>query len=553
MGLAPVEGLLGGGDDVVGVAASGSPISRWTTSTPAASRARALASTWNADSVPSRVMRSASSMTGYGKPMRDHEVRAPRAVPARAGAGLAAGRGGRRPRPGRARGGRDGRQPVLDDVAVALAALDRDLPAAARAQALAHPREGGATVLGLGLGTRVAAEWPPGQRHGRARARLPRHLPGRRLRPPRRQHPAAAGGRPAVPPPGADLVRAIVTAYQVQVALTTAIDLHRHKIDHVAHLGLSVAAGLALLGPPVEVTYQAVNQALHVTTATRQSRKGAISSWKAFAPAHAGKLAVEAVDRATGQGAPAPIWEGRTGWWPGCWTAPAPATGSRCLEPGEPRRAILDTYTKAHSAEYQAQTFIDLAIRLRERVGDPARVERVVLRTSDHTHHVIGTGAGDPEKLDPAASRETLDHSVMYILAVALQDGRWHHADSYTPSGRPAGHGAALAPGRHGRGPGLDGPLPRPDPARRAFGGRAEVQLAGGEVVAAELAVADAHLLGADPFTRPHYLRKLATLAEGVAEPGRAGAVRGPGRAAWRARPGRAARPHGHRRQPARP
>src|SRR4029453_2631384 len=45
-----------------GVAASGSPISRWTTSTPAASRARALASTSNADSVPSRAMRSASLM-----------------------------------------------------------------------------------------------------------------------------------------------------------------------------------------------------------------------------------------------------------------------------------------------------------------------------------------------------------------------------------------------------------------------------------------------------------------------------------------------------------
>ena len=57
-----------------------------------------------------------------------------------------------------------------------------------------------------------------------------------------------------------------------------------------------------------------------------------------------------------------------------------------------------------------------------------------------------------------------------------------------------------------------------PDPARRAFGGRAEVHLAGGEVVAAELAVADAHPLGADPFARPHYLRKLATLAEGVVE-----------------------------------
>src|SRR4030095_3984910 len=91
-------------------------------------------------------------------------------------------------------------------------------------------------------------------------------------------------------------------------------------------------------------------------------------------------------------------------------------------EPGQPRLAILDTFTKAHSAEYQAQAFIDLAFRLRERVGDTGRVERGGLPTTEHTHHVLGTGAGAPEKLDPAATRETLDHSVMYSFAVALQD-----------------------------------------------------------------------------------------------------------------------------------
>jgi 2-methylcitrate dehydratase len=273
-----------------------------------------------------------------------------------------------------------------------------------------------------------------------------------------------------------------------------------------------------LLGLPVEVTYQAVNQALHVTTATRQSRKGAISSWKAFAPAHAGKLATEAVDRAMrGQGAPAPIWEGEDGvvaWLldgPGaCYRVPLP-------EPGEPRRAILDTYTKAHSAEYQAQAFIDLAFRLRQRVGDSGRVERVVLHTSDHTHHVIGSGAGDPEKLDPAASRETLDHSVMYIFAVALQDGRWHHRDSYTPE-RAARPDTVRLWRRVAtvEDPAWTARYHDPDPARRAFGGRAEVHLAGGEVVTAELAVADAHPLGAAPFARPDYLGKLATLADGI-------------------------------------
>ena len=101
---------------------------------------------------------------------------------------------------------------------------------------------------------------------------------------------------------------------------------------------------------------------------------------------------------------------------------------------GEAKRAILDTYTKEHSAEYQAQAWIDLARKLhREASFDPADVSSIVLHTSHHTHYVIGSGANDPQKYDPTASRETLDHSIPYIFAVALQDGGWHHVDSYAP------------------------------------------------------------------------------------------------------------------------
>ena len=59
-----------------------------------------------------------------------------------------------------------------------------------------------------------------------------------------------------------------------------------------------------------ETIYQAVQQALHITVSTRQSRKGSFKL-KAFAPAHAGKLGIEAVDRAMrGEGGPSPIYEG---------------------------------------------------------------------------------------------------------------------------------------------------------------------------------------------------------------------------------------------------
>ena len=111
-----------------------------------------------------------------------------------------------------------------------------------------------------------------------------------------------------------------------------------------------------------------------------------------------------AVDRAMrGETSPAPIYEGEDGVI--AWLLDGPDAVYRVPlpEPGEPKRAILDTYTKEHSAEYQAQAFIDLARRLRRQVPDLARVRSVTIYTSHHTHYVIGTGSGDPQKFDPGA------------------------------------------------------------------------------------------------------------------------------------------------------
>ncbi len=180
--------------------------------------------------------------------------------------------------------------------------------------------------------------------------------------------------------------------------------------------------------------YQAVQQAVHVSFTTRQSRKGEISSWKAYAPAHAGKLAVEAVDRVMrGEGAPSPIYEGEDSVIAWMLDGPEAHYQVPLPAPGEAKRAIMDSYTKEHSAEYQSQALIDLAFRMRGQIADLEKIEKIIIHTSHHTHSVIGTGANDPQKMDPKASRETLDHSIMYIFAVALQDGRWHHVDSYAP------------------------------------------------------------------------------------------------------------------------
>ncbi len=410
---------------------------------------------------------------------------------------------------------------VIDNASVATASLSRAPVVAARGQAEAHPYAPGATVFGSTV--RSSPEWAAFA-NGVAVRELDFHdtfLAAEYSHPGDNIPPILAVAQ-HTGQDGAALVRGIATGYEIQIDLVKAISLHAHKIDHVAHLGPSAAAGIGtLLGLPVETIYQAIGQALHTTTATRQSRKGEISTWKAYAPAFAGKMAIESVDRAIrGQTSPSPIWEGEDGviaWLldgpDGRYEVPLP-------EAGEAKRAILDSYTKEHSAEYQAQAWIDLARKLgaqHPELKDPANIDRIVLATSHHTHFVIGSGAGDPQKYDPTASRETLDHSVPYIFAVALQDGTWHHVDSYTPerAGRPdtveLWHKISTV-----EDPEWTRRYHSNDPSRKAFGGRVEITLTDGSTIVDEIAVADAHPLGARPFARENYLAKFRGLAEGV-------------------------------------
>ncbi len=409
---------------------------------------------------------------------------------------------------------------IIDNAAVAAAAIARRPVASARAQAQAHPHQRGATVFGLSQHRRVTPEWAAWA-NGAAVRELDFHD----------TFLAADYSHPGdnIPPvlavaqhcglDGAALIRGLAAAYEIQVDLVKGICLHEHKIDHIAHLGPSAAAGIgAALRLPTAIVYQAVQQALHVTTTTRQSRKGEISSWKAYAPGFAGKMAVEAVDRAMrGEGAPSPAWEGEDGFI--AWLLGGPKAEYRVPLPekGEAKRTILETYTKEHSAEYQSQALIDLARRLGPKIGDLSRIAKVVIHTSHHTHYVIGTGAGDPQKMDPKASRETLDHSIMYIFAVALEDGAWHHTHSYAPerASRP-GTVALWHKISTVEDPDWTRRYHSHDPREKAFGGRVTVTLQNGHVIEDELAIADAHPLGARPFGRTQYIAKFHSLAEGI-------------------------------------
>lgn len=413
---------------------------------------------------------------------------------------------------------------IIDNASVAIAASNRHPVASARSMALAHPRAGGATVFGMPNDQKFSCEWAAWA-NGTAVRELDYHdtflaadysHPGDNI-------PPILAVAQQTGKTGKDLIRALAVAYEIHVDLVKAICLHKHKKDHIAHLCPAQAGGIgSLLGLPTETVYQAIQQAVHVSFNTRQSRKGEISSWKAYAPAHAAKLAVEAVDRCMrGEGAPSPIYEGEDSvisymldGKDGKYTVTLP-------EPGEEKRAILETYTKEHSAEYQSQALIDLAARMKETVLAKGKswedVKEIVIQTSHHTHYVIGTGANDPQKMDPKASRETLDHSIMYIFAVALQDGKWHHVDSYTPERAQRADTVRLwqkirtvedakwTERYHDQ-----------DPNKKQFGGHVEIFFNDGSNIADELGVANAHPAGAKPFKRADYIRKFDMLTSEI-------------------------------------
>ena len=409
---------------------------------------------------------------------------------------------------------------IIDNASVAIASANRRPVVSARDMALARPNKSGASVFGVKSTMRVTPEWAAWA-NGVAVRELDMHdtflaadysHPGDNI-------PPILAVAQTLDKSGRDLIRGIATGYEIQIDLVRAICLHKHKIDHIAHLCPAQAAGIGtLLSLKQEIIYQAVQQAVHVSFTTRQSRKGEISSWKAYAPAHSGKLAVEAVDRAMrGEGSPSPIYEGEDSVIAWMLDGPEAHYQVPLPAPGEAKRGIMDSYTKEHSAEYQSQALIDLAFRMRENIEDFDAIEKIIIHTSHHTHYVIGTGANDPQKMDPKASRETLDHSIMYIFAVALQDGMWHHVDSYAPKrARRADTVRLWHKIETTEDPEWTRRYHATDPNELSFGGRVEIFMRDGTKHEDELAVANAHPNGASPFGRADYIRKFETMTDGI-------------------------------------
>jgi len=110
-----------------------------------------------------------------------------------------------------------------------------------------------------------------------------------------------------------------------------------------------------------------------------------------------------------------------------------------------------------------------------------------------------------------------LDHSIMYIFAVALEDGAWHHIKSYTPQRARRKSTVKLwrkivtkenkkwTKKYHDK-----------NPKKKCFGGKVIVKMKNGSVISEEINVADAHPAGKRPFAREEYINKFKTLTGGI-------------------------------------
>ena len=119
--------------------------------------------------------------------------------------------------------------------------------------------------------------------------------------------------------------------------------------------------------------------------------------------------------------------------------------------------------------------------------------------------------------MDPRASRETLDHSIMYIFAVALEDGDWHHVKSNTKA--RANRKSTIKIWRSIKtyeDKKWTKKYHDPNPKNKAFGAKVVVTLNNGKKITEELDRADAHPYGARPFKRENYINKFLTLTEGI-------------------------------------
>jgi 2-methylcitrate dehydratase len=220
--------------------------------------------------------------------------------------------------------------------------------------------------------------------------------------------------------PGKEMIAAAVAAYEIQCRLCDAADIRHKGWDHVNYgLVSSCLAAAKLIGLDKRRATESVNIALGGHIAMRQVRAGELSMWKGASFSNAARNGVFAALLAReGMTGPSPIFEGEMGFFrqvSGKFSLDVRRFGGR-----RGNYKVNETYIKYWPAEYHAQSAIWAALEVRKHVRNMDRVKSVLVETHEAGYTILGK---DREKWNPR-TKETADHSLPYIVAMALLTGK---------------------------------------------------------------------------------------------------------------------------------
>ncbi|MDQ3910236.1 MAG: MmgE/PrpD family protein [Actinomycetota bacterium] len=217
---------------------------------------------------------------------------------------------------------------------------------------------------------------------------------------------------------GRDLLVALAVAYQVQCRLSEVTPVRHKGFDHTTQGAYAAAAGVAkALGLDAWKTMNAVAISGTANNALRVTRTGSLSHWKGLAYPNTGSAATHAAFLAMrGITGPPEVFEGNKGYMD------AIAGRFEIDWDREDLEVVTRTIVKRYNAEIHSQTALEGILELREEHGiRPEEVEELELETFDVAYDIIGGGEEGEKKT--VRTKEEADHSLPYLLAVALLDG----------------------------------------------------------------------------------------------------------------------------------
>jgi len=216
----------------------------------------------------------------------------------------------------------------------------------------------------------------------------------------------------------AETITAIVAAYEIHDRLGAVCqEVRRNGWDYTIYNALASAAGCArAMGLDRDKTAHALALAAVPNAATNQTRTGQLSMWKGCAGPNAARNGLfAAMMAARGMTGPVEAFDGKRGFKRMLGAFELPSFGG-----GGVPFSIESAKYKCYPCDYEAQCSVTPALQLREALG--GSVETIQSVDVETYEFALEIAADTCDKWQPA-TRETADHSIPYVVAVALSKG----------------------------------------------------------------------------------------------------------------------------------